>query len=58
MKLLSEKSEEVSEISNETENRPIVSPETEGLLACVALERQICLSEWNQHHNCVVDQTG
>ena len=56
--LLSQKTKQVSEIPNKTEYRPVSSPQTEVLLAGIVLERQVSLSEWNQHHNCVVYQAG
>ncbi len=56
--LLSEEAEDVFEEGEETENGPIVSPETEGLLTGVVLEGNVSLTEGDQNYDSVVNETS
>ena len=55
--ILWKEANQVPKIPDKTVNGPIVSPETEGLIICVILVDQVCLSQRNEHDNSVVDQT-
>jgi hypothetical protein len=56
--LLSQETNQAPDKSNETKYRPVVSPQTERLLAGVGFKREVCLPKWNEHHDGVVYETG
>lgn len=56
--LLSEETKNVFEEGNETEYGPIVSPQTEGLLAGIVLEGEVSLTKGNQNYDSVVNETS
>ena len=56
--LLSEETNEVSEIANETKDGPVICPQTESLLIGVGLVGEVSLSQRNDDYDCVVDETS
>jgi hypothetical protein len=56
--LLGEETNKVPEIADETEDGPVVAPETEGLVVGVGLEGEVSFPERNDDYHCVVDEAG